>query len=390
MGQRRADVGRTYRYRVVLFRLVSGRAKARFQFRPNYLKERSVANVNGVRRLLRNSEVGHRHSLRLTAIRAALRFSRPASATCRVSTFVQAGVFCTRGLVWGRIKESHRVRSASQVIVIMYTLLNYRQVPFSYRVRKRVVRDYQFVGVHTLFFRSRILFRFDRGFLFQRTIRIFRRAIVISGHWLIYQRASDRGMIVLLIPFVDHVLSNFLHASRNNNNKAIVTINGVRKERFTRRFHSTSGVDQFVGSPRHVTRAIIFHSRIVFQVTKYVFNSGLIRFNVIKVDGRRQFSVNVVRPSVLRTILLLIAPYRLVLLSGTVRVVKRVHASGRTMLYLTIRNLNVRVMAFLLVLRRPTLFLRRPRVNNDFRVGNEVIFVHPSQGISLQFSSVVW
>lgn len=149
----------------VLFRFIGRRSQARFQFGPHNFQQRSITHVNGIRRLLRKGQVRYRHRLRFTTIRAFLRFARSTSATRGISALIQTRILSTRGLIRGRIKEGHSVRRPGQIIVIMDTQFDHRAMPFTLRMGQRIIRNYQLMSIHALFFRCRILLRHFRRHL---------------------------------------------------------------------------------------------------------------------------------------------------------------------------------------------------------------------------------
>lgn len=262
-------------------------------------------------------------------------------------------------------------------------------MPLSIRVRKRIVRFKQLVSILAFLLRSRVLTRDDRGLFKDRTIRILRRPIVIGGDRLINERTRDRRMIMLFIAAIVKILLNFLHARRDNDNTTVVPVNGMRNKRLNGLLNGNVGILLLICGPRNVTRAIAQDSGIMCQFPHYVAKGSNVRYDIVKVNGRCKLGINVIRTSVLRAILLFVAADRLILLSSAIRVVKGVNASGGAMLYLTIRNLNVSMVIFFVILRRPTFLLRRARILYDFLVGAFIVFVHASKGVCFQLSSVV-
>lgn len=212
---------------------------------------------------------------------------------------------------------------------------------------------------------------------------------MISSDGLLNQRACHRRMIMFLITPVIQVLDHLFDARRYHYHAAIVAINGMGQERFLRHLYRYLGILIIIGRPRLVTRTIVQYRGIMRQLLDHVFHRCNVRHLIFQVDGRRQFSIHVIRPCVLRTILLLIATHGLVLLSRPIRMIKRMDSCRRSVLHLAIRNLNVGVMAQFIILRRPTLFLRRPRVHCHLIMRAQIILVHALQGIGLQLSSIV-
>lgn len=104
-----------------------------------------------------------------------------------------------------------------------------------------------------------------------------------------------------------------------------------------------------------------------------VARRGLVRREVVEVDGRGQFSIYVTSAGILRAVLFLVAANGLVLLSSAHRVVVCMYPRGGAVLYLTVRNLYVSVVLFFVVLLRPTILLRLPRILYNTLVGAEVV-----------------
>lgn len=231
-------------------RFVGGRSQAGFQFGPDYFKQRSVTNVNGVRWLFREGEMGNRDRFRFATIRALLWFLRTASAACGIGPFIKAGVLSSRCFVRCRIKEGDRIRCSSEVVIVMYTQFYYRTMPFAIRVRERVIGDLQSVSLDSFLFCRGVLTSDNRRLFQERPIRIFCGAIMVGGDRLINQRACDRGMVMLLVSLVIYVLLHFFNTCRNYNDQTVVAVNGVGDQRNFRDFYSDFCVFFFISRPR--------------------------------------------------------------------------------------------------------------------------------------------
>lgn len=333
--------------------------------------------------------MGYRDCFRFATVCAFARFSRAASAACGISALVQAGIFGAWGFVRGRIKESDGVRCACQVIVVVHSNLHYGAMPFAVRVRNGVVRYVQFMGLHAFFFCGRVLFRHDGRLYEDRAVRIFGRAIVVGGDRLVNEGACHRRVIVLFVSAVVQVLFYLLDACGHNDNEAIVSIDGVRYERFDGLDYSEDSVLYLICGPRDVSRAVAQDCGVMCEVLDDVFLSSNVRLHVVEVYGRCQFGINVIRTSVFRTVFFFIAANRFVLLSGAVRVVERVDARGGSMLYLAVRYLDVSMVIFFVVLRRPTFILGRFGIVNDFSMRLLIVLVHACEGVCFELGCVV-
>ncbi len=370
-------------------RFVSCRSTSRLQFGPDYLKQRGLAAINGVRGLLRKGKVRDRDRLRLAAIAATFRFVRTARASCGVSALIATRVLSTRRFVRCGAATSARVGRLCQIVFVRASKRWARAVPVALRVGKGFVKDLKFMIRSARANRLGVLLRNFRRELQDVFARVHRRPIMIRSNRFSNQRACYRRVIMFNVEVIFLNDVNRFLARRNYNDQAIVSIHCVRQERHSGLTDRRLGVIFVLRRPGLVSRAISEYGRVVGKLDRNVLNGRFYRCHVIEVDRGCQFSVNVNSARVLRAIFFLVLTNRFIFLGRPIRMILRQYSRCGAVLHAPIRNLYVSMMREFFVLRRPAILLRLNGVLNDLLMGAQYVLIHAFKGVGLKASSVV-